>query len=39
MKKYPEAIEDYTMAINIDPSFFRAYNNRGNAFKAQKKYS
>ena len=38
MKKYEEAVEDYTTALGIEPGFFRAYNNRGNALKAQKKY-
>ncbi|MTJ08222.1 tetratricopeptide repeat-containing serine protease family protein, partial [Anabaena sp. UHCC 0204] len=31
LKKYQEAIDDYTQAITINPQFALAYNNRGNA--------
>ena len=31
---YQAAIDDYTRAINIDPEYVRAYNNRGVAREA-----
>ncbi len=32
LKKYPEAIADFTRAIQIDPSYIRAYYNRALAY-------
>ena len=34
LKKYSEAIADYTKTIELDPKYAKAYNNRGNAYKA-----
>jgi tetratricopeptide (TPR) repeat protein len=34
LQKYPEAILDYTKAIELDPMYALAHNNRGNAYKA-----
>ena len=34
LKKYPEAIADFTKAIKLDPTDAIAYNNRGIAYKA-----
>jgi len=39
LKKYPEAIEDYTKSIELDPNYGVAYNNRGLVYFDQKKYS
>jgi tetratricopeptide (TPR) repeat protein len=36
--KYQEAIEDFNKALELDPKFAKAYNNRGNAFHVQGKY-
>ncbi len=30
---YQEAINDYTIAIKIEPNLANSYNNRGNAFE------
>ena len=32
VKQYQKAIESYTTAINLNPNFAEAYNNRGNAY-------
>ncbi|MCY2972389.1 MAG: tetratricopeptide repeat protein [Planctomycetota bacterium] len=34
IKKYPDAIADYTKAIELNPMYAKAYDNRGNAYKA-----
>ena len=34
-KKYSEAIENYSKAIELNPEFAEAYNNRGNTYYAQ----
>ena len=39
LKKYPEAILDYTKAIELDPKLAAAHNNRGFVFFDQQKYS
>ena len=35
MKNYDRAITDYDAAVNLDPKFQRAYNNRGAAWRAE----
>ena len=37
LKKYPEAIEQYTQAIGIDPKYTEAYYARGICYKEMKK--
>ena len=39
MKKYDEAIMDYTKSIALDSMFKRAYFNRGNSYGKLKKYA
>jgi tetratricopeptide (TPR) repeat protein len=34
LKKYPEAVADFTKAIELDPKNVIAYDNRGKAYKA-----
>ncbi len=34
LKKYEEALADYTEAIELDPKYVNAYDFRGNAYKA-----
>ena len=37
-KSFEKAIEYYSKAIELNPQFFQAYNNRGNAYRALKQY-
>ena len=34
LRRYPEALEDYTRAIKLDPQSAVAHNNRGVAYDA-----
>jgi tetratricopeptide (TPR) repeat protein len=38
LKKYQEAINDYTQALEIEPNYLNALYGRGKAFKELKKY-
>ena len=37
MKKYTDAITDYTKAIELEPADAKLFNNRANAYKAMGK--
>lgn len=37
-KRYPEAIEDLTKSIEIDPDNYRVYDLRGSAYKSLKQF-
>ena len=39
LKQYSEAIADYSIAIELNPNYAEAYNNRGLAKYNLKKYS
>lgn len=38
LKRYKEAIRDYTQAIRLDPKYAVAYNNRGNSYYELSEY-
>lgn len=38
LKRYKEAIDDYTQAIKLDPAYAVAYNNRGNSYYELSEY-
>jgi tetratricopeptide (TPR) repeat protein len=38
LKRYKEAVKDYTELLKLTPDFSQAYNNRGNAYYYLKKY-
>ena len=38
LKRYKEAIGDYTQAIQLDPAYAAAYNNRGNSYYELREY-
>ena len=38
MRKYEEAIKDYNKAIELNPNYASAFNNRGSTFNRMGKY-
>jgi len=39
LKKYKEAVNDFSEAVRVDPKYVKGYNNRGNAYRAMEKYN